>query len=155
MGIKSFQGNHVGKTQSFTQNMKVENCMQKNIVTFTEEMSLVEAMKIMIQKKVSGGPFINDKNEVIGVISEGDCVKQISDSRYYNMPMSDVSVGSKMSRNVQSIKTDENVFDVANKFLHFKRRRFPVIKDGKLVGLLSQKTLMKVALESTGNHWKK
>ncbi|GGE34165.1 CBS domain-containing protein [Psychroflexus planctonicus] len=155
MGIKSFQGNHVGELKIAADKLSVADCMQKNVVTFTENMCLVEAMKIMIQKKVSGGPVINANNEVIGIISEGDCIKQISDSRYYNMPMSDVSVGSKMSRKVETVKPTENVFDIANQFLHLKRRRFPVIENGKLVGLVSQKMLMKVALELTGNNWKK
>ena len=155
MGIKSFQGHQVGDLKTTADKVNVSDCMQKNIVTFTEEMSLVEAMKIMITKKVSGGPVVNHNKEVVGIISEGDCVKQISDSRYYNMPMSDVTVGSKMVREVESVTPNENIFDVANKFLHLKRRRFPVVSEGKLVGLVSQKILMKVALELTGNHWKK
>lgn len=155
MGIKSFQGQRVEEDKRKVDKVQVGDCMLKSMVTFTEEMSLVEAMKMMIKHKVSGGPVINIYNEVIGVISEGDCVKQISDSRYYNMPMSDVTVGSKMIREVETVSPNENVFDVANKFLHLKRRRFPVIEDGKLVGLISQKIVLKVALELTGNHWKK
>lgn len=155
MGIKSFQGHQVGELKTAADKVSVADCMQKNVVTFTEDMHLIEAMKIMINKKVSGGPVVNHNKEVVGIISEGDCVKQISDSRYYNMPMSDVSVGTKMSRKVETVKPNENIFDVANKFLHLKRRRFPVVSEDKLIGLVSQKILMKVALELTGNHWKK
>lgn len=155
MGIKSFQGHQVEHKKTAPDKVSVADCMLKSVVTFTEDMSLVEAMKIMIRHKVSGGPVINENHEVVGIISEGDCVKQISDSRYYNMPMSDIKVGTKMSRNVETVSPTENVFDVANKFLHLKRRRFPVISEGKLVGLVSQKIMMKVALELTGNHWKK
>lgn len=155
MGIKSFQGHRAEPLKTVADKVNVSDCMQRNVVTFTEDMCLVEAMKIMIQKKVSGGPVINEYRELVGIISEGDCVKQISDSRYYNMPMSDISVGSKMSRDVETVSPHENIFDVANKFLHLKRRRFPVIEDGKLVGLVSQKLVLKIALELTGNHWKK
>ena len=155
MGIKSFQGKQVGKLKTEADKVCLVDCMHHKVVTFTESMSLVEAMKNMIKEKVSGGPVINEHKEVIGIISEGDCVKQISDSRYYNMPMSDVSVGSKMSREVQTVTPNENIFDVANKFLHLKRRRFPVVEHGKLVGLVSQKIVLKIALELTGNHWKK
>lgn len=155
MGIKSFQGNRTEVAKQKPDKVSVGECMLKNVVTFTEEMCLVEAMKLMIQHKVSGGPVINEKKEVIGIISEGDCVKQISDSRYYNMPMSDITVGSKMIREVETVSPSENVFDVANKFLHLKRRRFPVVEEGQLVGLVSQKIVLKIALELTGNHWQK
>lgn len=155
MGIKSFQGNRTEVAKQKPDKVSVGECMLKNVVTFTEGMCLVEAMKLMIQHKVSGGPVINENNEVIGIISEGDCVKQISDSRYYNMPMSDITVGSKMIREVETVSPSENVFDVANKFLHLKRRRFPVVEEGQLVGLVSQKIVLKIALELTGNHWKK
>ena len=46
-----------------------------------------DVIQSLIKNKISGGPVVNDKNELVGMISEGDCLKQISESRYYNMPM--------------------------------------------------------------------
>ena len=155
MGIKSFQGNQVKDLKTVVHKVSVADCMQRNVIVFTEDMSLVEAMKIMIKEKVSGGPVVNLHREVVGILSEGDCVKQISDSRYYNMPMSDISVGSKMSHEIVTVFPTENIFDVASKFLNLKRRRFPVIENGVLVGLVSQKIVLRVALELSGNNWKK
>lgn len=155
MGIKSFQGHQAEAVKHTTEKIAVRDCMQKRVITFTEEMTLFEAMKRMIKHKVSGGPVVNHHNEVVGIVSEGDCVKQISYSRYYNMPLSDVNVEHKMNRSVETVSPNENIFDVANKFLHHKRRRFPVVEEGKLLGLVSQKIIIKLALELTGNHWKK
>ena len=88
----------------------------------------------IIKHRISGGPVVNEKNELIGVISEGDCIKQISESRYYNMPMGDNTVEKYMVQNVETIDGNMNIFDAANKFLDSKRRRFPIIENGKLVG---------------------
>ncbi len=154
MGIKSFQGKRAESVQEINQ-ISVRDSMNISMVLFNEEMSLLEAMEIMIKKKVSGGPVVDENKKLVGIISEGDCVKQISDSRYYNMPMSDVKVKHKMSTNIESIHPDESIFDVGNKFLTLKRRRFPVVENGKLIGLVSQKDMLRVATGMKGNHWRK
>ena len=128
--------------------------MSTNLTTFREDQSVMEVMNTLIKKKISGGPVINDKNELIGIISEGDCMKQISNSRYYNQPMEDVKVGDHMATEIETIDGDMNVFDAADKFLNSRRRRFPIVKDGKLVGLISQKDVLKAAITLKGNSWK-
>jgi len=154
MGIKSFEGKRAAIITEVDQ-IRVRDCMNTSMILFYEEMSLLEAMEIMIQKKVSGGPVLNEEKKLVGIISEGDCVKQISDSRYYNMPMADVKIKHKMSTAIESIHPDENIFDVANKFLTLKRRRFPVVENNQLLGLVSQKDMLRVATRMSGNHWKK
>ena len=111
-------------------------------------------MDTLIKKKISGGPVVNEKYELIGIISEGDCMKQISESRYYNHPMEDIKVEQHMIRNVDTIDGDMNVFDAANKFLESRHRRFQIIQDGKLVGQISQRDVLKAALQLKGRNWK-
>lgn len=154
MGIKSFEGKRAAIITEVDQ-IRVRDCMNTAMILFYEEMSLLEAMEIMIQKKVSGGPVLNEGKELVGIISEGDCVKQISDSRYYNMPMADVKIKHKMSTAIETIHPDENIFDIANKFLTLKRRRFPVVENNQLLGLVSQKDMLRIATRMSGNHWKK
>jgi CBS domain-containing protein len=97
---------------------------------------------------------VNAKKELIGIISEGDCIKQISESRYYNMPMQDQTIEKHMARNVDTIDGNMNIFDAANKFLEAKRRRFPIVENGKLVGQISQKDILKAAMQMKGQNWK-
>ena len=47
-----------------------------------------------------------------------------------------------------------NVFDAANKFLESKRRRFPIVENGKLIGQISQKDILIAALKLKGQNWK-
>ena len=101
-----------------------------------------------------GAPVINDKHELIGVISEGDCIKQISESRYYNMPLDGSTVEKHMVKNVETIDGNMNIFDAANQFLQSKYRRFPIVENGKLVGQISQKDILKAVLALKGHNWK-
>lgn len=155
MGIKSFQG--ARKNQQLTDEvpLKVSDYMSTNLITFRPEQSIEEVIDKLISHKISGGPVVNDKNELIGIISEGDCIKHISDSRYYNMPLEDNRIENKMVRNVETIDGDMNIFDAATKFLNDKRRRFPIVKEGKLVGQISQKDILKATLKLNPQNWKK
>jgi CBS domain-containing protein len=46
-----------------------------------------------------------------------------------------------------------NVFDAAKKFLESKHRRFPIVENGKLIGQISQKDVLKAALALKGQTW--
>ena len=109
----------------------------------------------LITNKISGGPVVNDKNELIGIISETDCIKHISESKYYNMPADTNNIVSKyMVTDVDTIDKDMNIFDAAFKFISSRRRRFPVIEKGKLIGQLSQRDVLDAAIKVKGNTWK-
>lgn len=154
MGIKSFQGARK-QQQNSTEivPLKVSDYMSRELITFKPEQMIEDVIQSLIKNKISGGPVVNDKNELVGMISEGDCLKQISESRYYNMPMEQDTVEKRMVKNVETIDGNLNIFDAANQFLDSKRRRFPIIEDGKLVGQISQKDILKAALELKGQTW--
>ncbi|MEM6684516.1 MAG: CBS domain-containing protein [Bacteroidota bacterium] len=156
MAIKSFQGARKSQSQTSTSTeaFKVSDYMTRNLITFKPEQTVEEVIQKLIQHKISGGPVVNDKNELIGIISEGDCIKQISDSRYYNMPFEHNKIEAHMAKNVETIDGNLNIFDAANKFIQSKRRRFPIVENGKLVGQISQKDILKAAMSLKGQHWK-
>ncbi|WGD35653.1 CBS domain-containing protein [Olleya sp. YS] len=155
MGIKSFEGPRKGQQQVVhNQSLKVSDYMTRDLITFKASQSVEEVIDTLIKKKISGGPVVNDKNELIGIISEGDCIKQISESRYYNSPAQNNSVERHMVKNVETIDGNLNIFDAANKFLESKRRRFPIVEDGKLVGQISQKDILKATIDLKSQNWK-
>ena len=155
MAFKNFQGARKQQTTT-TENtlIKVSDYMSRNLITFTPNQSIESVMQELIKHRISGGPVVNDKNELIGVISEGDCIKQISESRYYNMPMNDRTIEKHVTTNVETIDGNMDIFDAAKKFLEAKRRRFPILENGKLVGQISQKDVLKAAMTLKGQHWK-
>ncbi len=154
MGIKSYTGKRVSLKKGSLEKIKVSDYMSTKLITFKPEQCVLEVMNVLIKKKISGAPVVNDNNELVGIISEGDCMKQISQSRYYNQPLEDVKVEEHMAREVETIDGDMNVFDAADKFLNSRRRRFPILKEGKLVGLISQKDVLKAALQLKGHSWR-
>jgi CBS domain-containing protein len=156
MGIKSFLAARRNKKKTAGDTpLKVSDYMTTKLVTFKSDQPIEEVINAIIKYRISGGPVVNDKHELIGVISEGDCIKEISESRYHNMPMNNHTVENYMIKNVETIDGNMNIFDAANKFLEAKRRRFPIVENGKLVGQISQKDILKAALSIKGSTWKK
>ncbi len=156
MGIKSFlAARRTTKKTTGDAPLRVSDYMTRKLVTFKADQPIEEVINAIIKHRISGGPVVNEKHELIGVISEGDCIKEISESRYHNMPMNNHTVENYMVKNVETIDGNMNIFDAANKFLESKRRRFPIIENGKLVGQISQKDILKAALALKGDTWKK
>ncbi|WP_075340296.1 CBS domain-containing protein [Tenacibaculum agarivorans] len=155
MGIKNFQGKRTLVVKKEVEPILVSDYMTKKLITFKENQSLEEVIDTLVKNRISGGPVVNDRNELIGIISEGDCIKHISESRYYNLPLDkENTVGKAMVREVETISGNMNIFDAANHFLKSKRRRFPILENGKLVGQISQKDILKAAIQMKGNSWK-
>lgn len=132
----------------------VSDYMTTKLITFKINDSLNYVINQLITHNISGAPVVNDKNELIGIISETDCIKHISESRYYNMPSYNTNtVGKYMITGVDTIDKDMNIFDAAFKFISSHRRRFPVVENGKLIGQLSQKDVLKAAVKAEASAW--
>lgn len=153
MAIKNFSAPKKRPIKSNDNPILVSDYMTTKLITFNPEQSVMEVMDSLIKNRISGAPVVNKNNELVGIISEGDCIKQISESRYFNMPMTDTKVESHMIKDVDVIDGNMNIFDAANKFLQSKRRRFPIVENGKLIGQISQKDILKAALNQKGNNW--
>lgn len=153
MGIKSFQGARKHQQEVDNTPIKVSDYMTTDLITFRPDQAVEDVINTLIRYKISGGPVVNENNELVGIISEGDCLKQISESRYYNMPIEKDNVEKRMVKDVETIDGNMNVFDAANKFLQSRRRRFPILENGKLVGQISQKDILKAAIQLKGHSW--
>ena len=70
------------------------------------------------------------------------------------MPFEHNKIEAHMAKNVETIDGNLNIFDAANKFIQSKRRRFPIVENGKLVGQISQKDILKAAMKLKGHNWK-
>ncbi len=156
MAIKSFQGRRA-KTDTkkeYDAPILVEDYMTTRLTTFRPEQSILEVMELFAKNRISGGPVLDDSGFLVGLISEADCMKQISESRYFNQPILDKSVEKYMTKDVQTIPHNISIFDAAGIFDKHNRRRLPVMKNDILVGQISRKDVVIAALKLSGHNWK-
>jgi len=69
------------------------------------------------------------------------------------MPISKTKVSNYMKKSVDSIPPDITIFETASRFLKLKRKRFPVIKSNKIVGIISRIDIISAALKTRSQMW--
>lgn len=141
--VKSYKGVTAVKEKAPRQAVHVEDYMTRKLITFHPDQPMEQVIRVLISKRISGGPVVDEHHRLVGVISEGDCLKEVVRGKYNNTPSLSGKVSEHMTKDVYTIRPETNIFDVANMFLEVKLRRFPVVKDGKLLGQISQRDVMR------------
>lgn len=155
MGIKSFQGATVpiDKNKNVA-SLRIADYMSNQLITFRPDDSILQVMESLIKNRISGGPVLDNTGALVGMISEGDCMKQISESRYYNQPLGDLKVNQFMASPVETLEANTSIFEAAATFYKTKRKRYPVLEDGALVGQISRRDILRAALYLKSQSWK-
>tara|TARA_R110001583_G_scaffold41168_1_gene131121 strand:- start:1933 stop:2346 length:414 start_codon:yes stop_codon:yes gene_type:complete len=122
--------------------VKVADYMTTQLVTFKPETGLFQAISIFSESNISGAPVVNDRGELIGLLSEVDCLKAILKHTYHEEEHGGC-VGDFMTAPVETVSSDADIIAVSEKFISGNRRRFPVLRNGKLVGQISRKDVLR------------
>lgn len=131
----------------------VTRYMAKHLITFRPEDEVGKVIASLSEHQISGAPVLNNRNELVGIISEQDCLRVVLDSVYHNSPISKHLVKDYMQKDLLTISHDADVVDAANMFLKHRFRRFPVVKDGVLQGQVSKRDILQAALQIKITTW--
>nr|MBI1232138.1 CBS domain-containing protein [Cytophagales bacterium] len=153
--VKSFQGVREALPRNDAhQKILVKDYMTVNLVTFHPDDTIDYVIDVFTKKKISGGPVLDSQGRLVGMISEGDCLKEIIKGQYTNTPKFPSPVSELMTKDVVTMEPDLSLFDAAQKFLSFRIRRFPVVKDGKLVGQISTSDIIRAMPNLKASTWR-
>lgn len=122
----------------------VADIMATRLVTVTPDMNIHEAIRILLEKRVSGAPVVDADGALVGMLSKKDCLKIVFSSQYHDDwggPVRDF-----MSMPVETMDADLDLVSAAQLFLASHFRRFPVLRDGKLVGQVSRYDILKALI---------
>jgi len=140
--VKSYQGVRKEEEKDYTPAL-VKDYMTKNLISFSENETVDKVANVLVYRNISGGPVVDKNNNLVGIISEGDCLKELLKGHYNNDLTMSEKLKTFMHKDVVTVDWEDTIWDVATKFLEMKLRRFPVLKKGKLVGQISQRDIMK------------
>lgn len=123
------------------ESLQVSDYMSQRPVTFTTEMPVAEAVEKLLHSHQSGGPVVNEKRELVGFLSEQDCLRQMIESSYYREQVARVS--DIMVKDALAVKPYTSVLEVAQKMISEKPKVYPVVDDdGVLLGSISRAQIL-------------
>lgn len=121
--------------------MLVADYMSRRVITLTPDQSVHDAIRVLLENKISGAPVIGESGELKGMFSESDCLKGALEASYHGTEIGPVS--EYMTFDLQTVNGQTSILDAAEIFLADHRRRLPVVDDGKLVGQISRRDLLR------------
>ena len=121
--------------------ISIADYMTKRVVTLTKDLDVTDAVKIMLDHKITCAPVVDGHGHLLGMFSEMDGMKVFLDT-VYNQGMSG-KVGDYMTRNPITVHAGSSIVDLAEKFQNMSVRSFPVYDNSELVGIISRTDLLR------------
>jgi predicted transcriptional regulator len=113
-------------------------------IVLRPEMNLFRAIPIKVKHNITGCPVTDSNAKLLGILSELDCMKVIaSDTFYADDYTSDILVSHYMTTDVLTIAADTGIFRIANFFFEHTLRRIPVLEEGRLIGQITRREVLK------------
>ena len=124
--------------------LTARDLMATSLLVFRPEQPILEAIEWLIKRRVSGAPVVDANNSLLGVLSELDCLRMLaSDEFFLEQHEEGASVEKFMSTGGRTIPPDLGIYAISHYFLTDAIRRLPVIENGKLIGQVSRRDVLR------------
>lgn len=128
--------------------LETKDVMTKEVICIGKDMPIVEAIRLMASKNVTGIPVVDDDMTLIGILSEQDVLRlfhTFDDEK-------NRTVNEFMTQPAIHFEEDERLLDVCYCLRDNSIRRVPVTSDGKVVGVISRSDIIKCILQQAGHN---
>jgi len=129
------------RAQGGIMNHSIEAYMATELLSFGPDDDIIEAMRRLLERHFSGAPVLDSERRLIGLLSQKDCLEIVYNTAYHQDWGGRVE--QYMSREIETIDADCSVLEAAEKLQASKFRRFPVLRNGRLVGQISRHDVMR------------
>ena len=143
--------------------MRALDIMNMSVITATPDMTIHEAARLFVDNRISGMPVVDANKQVVGIVSQGDLLHRVENGTVHgkrnwwlefllSSPRGQAAryvkehgqvVGDVMCHHVISISEDMQLDQIADLMERRHLKRVPVLKDGKLVGIVSRSNLIR------------
>lgn len=127
----------------------VDDYMTRDPLTLNPSDDVHAAIKMLLDRRHSGAPVIDGDGRLVGILSQKDCLKVVYSASYHQDWGG--RVDDYMSAEVATLTSGTDIISAADKFMHSKFRRFPVVRDGGMIGLICRHDVLR-ALDDLWPH---
>ncbi|EIJ35466.1 CBS domain-containing protein [Thiothrix nivea] len=121
--------------------LSVRDHMSNRLATLREKQDIREAVKIFTERNLFGGAVLDNLGNLVGILSVTDCIDVALRSGYHSGWRG--LVGERMSRDIRTVDADDNILNVAKMFMENPYRRYPVMEDNTVVGVITRLDVLK------------
>lgn len=122
--------------------LKAEDVMTRGVITIGPDATLVDTIKLLVAKEISGMPVIDADEKVVGIISEKDILNFTFSGNIRN-----TKVREAMTKKIVSFSSDTDIDKISLAISENKFRRVPIIDKGKLAGIISRRDIIRYLLQ--------
>jgi CBS domain-containing protein len=119
--------------------MIASDIMTRNVCTIQPEASAQQAAQLLDQKRISGAPVVNAQGQLIGMITEADIISKVN--------REGLRVADIMTHELIVVTEETPVGEIAQLLTERKIKRVPVVRDGRLVGIVSRADIVHAVAE--------
>lgn len=123
---------------------RVRDFMAKRYATVKPEQTLAASVRVLLEYHQSAVPVIDDQLQLVGLLSEADCMRNTLVEGYFNEGMT--LVKDLMTQEPETVSPDLELSAVSERFLKNNRRMMPVVEAGTLVGILQRHDILKALI---------
>lgn len=115
-----------------------KDIMTQTVITAKEDMILTDVIKLLLRWHISGIPVVDDDNNLLGIITEHDVVNFTLSGN-----AADTKAREVMTKQVETCTPDTLFAEIVNNFASKQIRRIPVAENGKVVGIVSRRDIIR------------
>jgi CBS domain-containing protein len=120
--------------------------MATSVLTVAPETEIMRAIRLLVDEDLSGFPVVNEDRVLVGFLTERDVIRVAIQAGYFDEIGG--AVADYMTRDIHTVHPEDSLMDVAELFADSPFRRCPVIEDGRLVGLICRRDVLRAMTES-------
>jgi predicted transcriptional regulator len=120
---------------------KAADIMTTNVITAKKDMVLTEVIGLLLRWHISAMPVVDEDDKMVGIVSEIDLVNLTFDGN-----AADTTVEEVMTKNIVYFSPDTELADLIQSFSQKHLRRVPIIDEGKVVGIISRRDILREML---------
>ncbi len=126
--------------------IKAKDVMSKTVTTVDEYAKIIDVIRLLVERNVTGLPVVDDGGRLLGMVTEKDILMML----LYDPDVKGKTVADLMTTELVYFDENEDIMKIFEILVKRNFRRVPILSEGRLVGIISRRDIIKFLSERSG-----